>query len=97
MLGGPSTTAAAAAAAEVFRHLQGHVGAATHGTHVLSSLWGTVQRKGMAQAHTATPAAEREHFSQIPEEAGRIHSVDSFSAVDGPGVRLVVFEQVSSA
>jgi hypothetical protein len=51
----------------------------------------------MAHAHTVTQAAEREHWSQIPEEAGRIHSVDSFSAVDGPGVRLVVFEQVNTS
>lgn len=31
----------------------------------------------------------------VPAVSGRIHSVDTFSAVDGPGLRMVVFEQVS--
>lgn len=32
----------------------------------------------------------------IPAVPGRIHSIDTFSAVDGPGLRMVVFEQVGS-
>jgi hypothetical protein len=35
-----------------------------------------------------------EKVAPIPAVAGRIHSVDTFSAVDGPGLRMVVFEQV---
>lgn len=52
-------------------------------------------RRGMTQV--AYAAASDAEPTPIPEQAGRIHSVDSFSAVDGPGVRMVVFEQVSAA
>ncbi len=35
-----------------------------------------------------------EQPAPIPAVQGRIHSIDTFSAVDGPGLRMVVFEQV---
>lgn len=38
--------------------------------------------------------ASEDEVTPIPAVSGRIHSVESFSAVDGPGVRMVVFEQV---
>lgn len=40
------------------------------------------------------PAVTLEKPAPIPAVQGRIHSVDTFSAVDGPGLRMVVFEQV---
>jgi hypothetical protein len=48
----------------------------------------------MAQVKLATATQPEQEIFNVPEEAGRIHSIDSFSAVDGPGVRMVVFEQV---
>jgi hypothetical protein len=40
------------------------------------------------------PTVTLEKPAPIPAVQGRIHSVDTFSAVDGPGLRMVVFEQV---
>lgn len=40
------------------------------------------------------PTVGLEKPAPIPVAQGRIHSVDTFSAVDGPGLRMVVFEQV---
>lgn len=44
------------------------------------------------QPAAAAPFMEKP--APIPVASGRIHSVDTFSAVDGPGLRMVVFEQV---
>jgi hypothetical protein len=43
-------------------------------------------------SHLATKGLEQP--AAIPAVKGRIHSIDTFSAVDGPGLRMVVFEQV---
>lgn len=43
-------------------------------------------------SHVAIKGLEQP--AAIPAVKGRIHSIDTFSAVDGPGLRMVVFEQV---
>jgi hypothetical protein len=74
------------------------VAASQHGLRLLTHVWNSVsqqqQRRCMAQVKLATQPQQSDRTSDLPEEAGRVHSVDSFSAVDGPGVRMVVFEQV---
>lgn len=49
-----------------------------------------------AAPHPSSSVVDKlsEKVAPIPAVAGRIHSVDTFSAVDGPGLRMVVFEQV---
>lgn len=42
-------------------------------------------------SHPASHLVEKP--APVPAVKGRIHSVDTFSAVDGPGLRMVVFEQ----
>lgn len=46
-------------------------------------------------SHPASHLVEKP--APVPAVKGRIHSVDTFSAVDGPGLRMVVFEQVGAA
>jgi len=46
-------------------------------------------------SHPASHLVEKP--APVPAVKGRIHSVDTFSAVDGPGLRMVVFEQVGTA
>lgn len=38
-------------------------------------------------------AAAPQHPEDVPEVVGSVHSIESFSALDGPGVRFLVFMQ----
>jgi hypothetical protein len=53
-----------------------------------------VEQPTLVSQLAASSSRYIEKPAPIPAVPGRIHSVDTFSAVDGPGLRMVVFEQV---
>ena len=69
------------------------LGAAALQKGLLRSYFDCAAKKQNSELQFDWGAARPTSSAEIPDVTGSVHSVESFSAVDGPGVRFLVFLQ----